>query len=74
MTELEATQHALTAIGTQATVPEIIGYAKDHLGVRLEQRFVPVYLATLRGQHQRQQMRATAAEVVRTEVAKSPRR
>jgi hypothetical protein len=50
MTELEATQRALLDLGSQATVGQIVRYATERLGLTLNGRFVPLYLASVRGQ------------------------
>jgi hypothetical protein len=60
MTELEATQRAVLELGQQATVPAIVSYVSERFGLQLDRRFVPVYLATLRGQEERQRMRTFA--------------
>lgn len=62
MTEIEATQQAWRDLGTQATVPDIVRFAQEQYGISLDARFVPLYLATIRGHEQREQMRQIAAK------------
>ena len=62
MTELEATQRAVMELGQQATAAQIARYASESWGVHLDVRFVPLYVATLRGNAYREQMRAMAAQ------------
>ena len=71
MTRLDMVRLAVRELGESATADRIAGFVQQRFDLALGPRFVPVYLATLRGEEQLREARARAARIV-AEEAEAP--
>lgn len=62
MDEIETTRWVVAELGFDATPAAIAQRAQERHGVPLDVRFIPLYVATLRGQQERERMRQRAAQ------------
>lgn len=74
MTNTEATRLALQELGPEATTADLISYATERLGIRLDARFVPIYRAAIRGEEQRKEMWVIAAQVAEEDRKNPPKK
>jgi hypothetical protein len=64
MTPLDLTRDALASLGDAATIDQVVTYARERHGARLDPRFVPLYRATIQGEEQRRRAREAAARIL----------
>ena len=64
MNELDVTRAGLDELGESTTNAELVAYAAERHGMRLDPRFVSLYRATLNGLTQQRLARENAARIV----------
>lgn len=69
MTRLDMVRVAVRELGESAPPDRIAGFVQERFGQPVSPRFVPVYLATLRGEVQLREARERAARIVAEEAA-----
>jgi hypothetical protein len=64
MNELDVTRAGLDELGAGATNAQLVAYAAERHGVKLDPRFVSLYRATLNGLTQQRLARKNAAKII----------
>ena len=74
MTLLDMARAAVAELGTGASPKQVVEFIRHRFGRDMDLRFVPVYLATIRGEEQLRQAREKAATILAEEADKPPKR